>query len=157
LPTVPPGRRFHGLMGLYLRQGRLAFFRRCVGTDAGSAASAAGGEEDLETGAAATGTGSTTGVTSPQLGATEMGPWETTGFVSDLGWAEGRRLTPCLAFRDEGAYRVRVVCVGTTPPLWPERWAGDGQRRESGGDDSAGWSGFDWEVGPPALPDEVDA
>ena len=60
---------------------------------------------------------------------TEMGPWETTGFVSDLDWAEaesraelwlfgwqlacgtaalgqGRRLTPCLAFRDEGAYRV---------------------------------------------------
>ncbi|CAK9065859.1 unnamed protein product [Durusdinium trenchii] len=37
----------------------------------------------------------------------QLGPWETTGFVSDLDWAEGRRLTPCLAFRDEGAYRVR--------------------------------------------------
>ncbi|CAK9002481.1 Uncharacterized protein SCF082_LOCUS7362 [Durusdinium trenchii] len=32
----------------------------------------------------------------------QLGPWETTGFVSDLDWAEGRRLTPCLAFRDEG-------------------------------------------------------
>merc|ERR1719253_1362384 len=31
LPTVPPGRRFHGLMGLYLHRGRIAFFRRCMG------------------------------------------------------------------------------------------------------------------------------
>ena len=117
-----------------------------------------------------------------------LGPWETTGFVSDLDWAEanvpqwpcepsasdfsdsfeskwmqrsltfehatfpshlgrlcvaqGRRLTPCLAFRDEGAYRVstgaaslsakdsvadfahrsgwcqvRVVQIGAMPPL----------------------------------------
>ena len=26
--------------------------------------------------------------------------------------AQGRRLTPCLAFRDEGAYRVRIVRIG---------------------------------------------
>ncbi|CAK9029184.1 Uncharacterized protein SCF082_LOCUS18671 [Durusdinium trenchii] len=33
------------------------------------------------------------------------GPWETTGFVTDLSWAEGSRLTPCLAFRNEGLVR----------------------------------------------------
>lgn len=80
-----------------------------------------------------------------------MGPWETTGFIADLGWAEGRRLTPCLAFRDEGAYRVRVVCVGSQPPLPLDRWSTDSQ----GGD--AGWSGFDWEVGAPTIPEAAEA
>eukprot|EP00930_Biecheleria_cincta_P091242 TRINITY_DN8075_c0_g2_i1.p1 TRINITY_DN8075_c0_g2~~TRINITY_DN8075_c0_g2_i1.p1 ORF type:complete len:312 (+),score=45.39 TRINITY_DN8075_c0_g2_i1:23-937(+) len=28
LPTVPPGRPFHGIMGLFLHRGRLAFYRR---------------------------------------------------------------------------------------------------------------------------------
>jgi len=45
------------------------------------------------------------------------GPWETTGFVTDLSWAHGNTLTPCLAFRDEGAYQVRIVKIGSTPPV----------------------------------------
>jgi hypothetical protein len=119
LPMVPPGRRFHGHMGLYLHEGRLAFLRRCAVSP------------PVEAGSSAT------------AGPQELGPWETTGFVSDLGWAKGRRLTPCLAFRDEGAYRVRVVAVGAVPPLDVEK----------GPEGDGGWSGFDWEVGPPALPD----
>lgn len=156
LPTVPPGRRFHGLMGLYLHRGRLAFFRRCVGglTD-----------ESPEPPARAPGTGASPAMapslqsattssatasrgTAIQHGVPELGPWETTGSISDLGWAEGRRLTPCLAFRDEGSYQVRVVRVGSEPPMPLERLIAEGE----GG---AGWSGFDWEVGPPALPEVV--
>lgn len=187
LPTVPPGRRFHGLMGLYLRQGRLAFFRRCVSAGArgglgqaldgthgaNGAIAGAGGASGAAQSAAAQSAGARTGPLGAlsaggssgsgassltSLTGVEMDPWETTGFVSDLSWAEGRRLTPCLAFRDEGAYRVRIVCVGTEPPLPPERWAGEGHRREFGaaGDDVVGWSGFDWEVGPPAIPDPED-
>jgi len=143
LPTVPPGRRFHGLMGLYLHEGRLAFFRRC---DSGSTADdgqerARGGGEAAESPRPPRGAAAAPG---------GLGPWETTGFISDLGWAEGRRLTPCLAFRDEGAYHVRVVCVGIQPPLPPERWSADGEGE-------AGWSGFDWEVGAPTIPEAAEA
>jgi len=210
LPTVPPGRRFHGRMGLYLRQGRLAFFRRCVGIGSSTASNASEHaatdvttalEEPTTEGGYAGGSSSSTAMpqvagpvawssTSPAaiqsadsgarlppspVGAApgsavhadaEMGPWETTGFVSDLGWAEGRRLTPCLAFRDEGAYQVRVVCVGSKPPVPQEQWPSEALRRDPGphasaagrasGDDPTGWSGFDWEVGPPALPEAVE-
>merc|ERR1719375_805622 len=116
LSTLPPGRRFHGLMGLYLRQGRLAFFRRCMGGLTEAQVSPPVASERA-----------------PLPGDALLGPWETTGSISDLSWAEGRRLTPCLAFRDEGAYRVRVVCVGTQPPLPMERWSATG---DNGG---AGW------------------
>lgn len=170
LPTVPPGRRFQGRMGLYLCRGRLAFFRRCVEEEGASAASdREGGNLQLSSIApgAPTPRGAGTGApgnaargsagTPTTAASTEMGPWETTGFVSDLSWAEGRRLTPCLAFRDEGAYRVRVVCVGQFPPLLPEEWPGAPRRdlSASGGDDDPGWSGFDWEVGPPAVVEEA--
>merc|ERR1719188_228628 len=30
LPSLPPGQAFFGLLGLYLFQGNLAFFRRCA-------------------------------------------------------------------------------------------------------------------------------
>jgi len=108
LTTMPPGQRFHGLMGLYLFGSSLAFFRRCGGGSGDGAM-------------------------------TELGAWETTGFVSDLSWAEGRRLTPSLAFRGEGAYSVRIVRVGTQPPLPVGHPSGDPQS-------AVGWSGFDWEV-----------
>jgi len=75
----------------------------------------------------------------------ELGPWESTGFITDLVWAEGRRLTPCLAFRDEGAYRVRVVRVGSRPPLQPQKTLM--------AYDEASWSGLDWEAGQPAPPE----
>lgn len=113
LATTPPGRRFEGSMGLYLRGGHLAFFRRCVYS----------GNGDCEP---------------------EVGPWESTGFITDLAWAEGRRLTPCLAFRDEGTYRVRVVRVSSRPPHVPKR---TGTAYEG-----ASWSGLDWEAGQPLPP-----
>jgi hypothetical protein len=109
LSTLPPGRRFHGVMGLYLFSGSLAFFRRCAN-------------------------GSVDG------GNTELGPWETTGFVSDLTWAEGRRLTPSLAFRGEGEYCVKILRVDTPPPLAVGRPSAELHS-------NVGWSGFDWEVG----------
>jgi hypothetical protein len=71
----------------------------------------------------------------------DPGPWESTGFVTDLSWSEGRCLTPCLAFRDEGAYRVRIVRVGAFPPL-----ALDSVPATY---DEARWSGLDWEAGEP--------
>ena len=43
---------------------------------------------------------------------TDLGPWQTTGYVSDMSWAEGRRVTPSLDFRAEGAYSVRINRVG---------------------------------------------
>jgi hypothetical protein len=101
LTTTPPGKRFEGLMGIYIHGGHLAFFRRCSASV----------------------------------------PWESTGYVTDLEWAEGRRLTPCLAFRDEGAYRVRVVRFGTLPPWPPERM---GMAYEE-----TSWNGLDWEAGQP--------
>lgn len=66
------------------------------------------------------------------------GPWETTGFVTDLSWAEGSRLTPCLAFRNEGGYFVRMVCVGNAPPIMPEKNAAAYQE--------GNWSSLDWDA-----------
>lgn len=106
LATITPGQGFEGTVGLYLRNGHLAFFRR--------RSTRRGSKEP------------------------ELGPWETTGFVTDLTWAEGQRLTPCLAFRNEGAYRVRMTCVGSRPPLVPERTAG--------AYDEANWSSLDWDA-----------
>jgi len=109
LSTLPPGRRFHGIMGLYLYSGSLAFFRRCAN-----------------------------GVS--EGGVMDLGPWETTGFVSDLSWAEGRRLTPSLAFRGEGEYSVKILRVDTQPPIAVGKPSAELHS-------NVGWSGFDWEVG----------
>jgi hypothetical protein len=75
----------------------------------------------------------------------EMGPWESTGFVTDLAWAEGRRLTPCLAFRNEGTYRVRMICVDACPPVLPE-WNAMAY-------DEMNWSGLDWDAGQDDIPE----
>jgi hypothetical protein len=69
----------------------------------------------------------------------EVGPWESTGFVTDLSWAEGRRLTPCLAFRNEGLYQVRMICMNSSPPVMPERNAMAYQE--------SNWSILDWDAG----------
>jgi hypothetical protein len=114
---VPSGRRFHGLMGLYLHCGRLAFYRRC---------DPAPGED----------------------GHGQPGQWETTGFISDLLWAEGRRLTPCLALRDAGNYHVRIVKVCTQPPRQPAETSNSGEGSE--------WNDLDWEASPPNLADAVE-
>ena len=71
----------------------------------------------------------------------DLGPWETTGFVSDLSWAEGSRLTPSLAFGGEGEYSVNILRVDTQPP--PSAVGRPSAELHS----SVGWSGFDWEVG----------
>jgi len=109
LSTLPPGRRFHGIMGLYLYEGSLAFFRRCS-------------------------SGSVNGIH------TDLGSWESTGFISDVSWAEGCRLTPSLAFRGEGKYSVKISRVATEPPLPIGRPSAELNS-------NVGWSGFDWEVG----------
>eukprot|EP00930_Biecheleria_cincta_P022583 TRINITY_DN16486_c0_g1_i2.p1 TRINITY_DN16486_c0_g1~~TRINITY_DN16486_c0_g1_i2.p1 ORF type:complete len:407 (-),score=59.79 TRINITY_DN16486_c0_g1_i2:303-1478(-) len=46
--------------------------------------------------------------------------WETTGFCTDLNWAQGERLSLCLAFRDSGPYRVAISKVGTEVPFVPK-------------------------------------
>lgn len=90
LPPAAPGRRFEGTMGLYLRGGHLSFFRRWkVG--------------EVQVGGAGA----------------HVGQWETTGFCTDLKWAQGPRLSLCLAFRDNGPYRVVISRVGTSPPFEP--------------------------------------
>mmetsp|Transcript_119117 Transcript_119117/g.362356 ORF Transcript_119117/g.362356 Transcript_119117/m.362356 type:complete len:378 (+) Transcript_119117:62-1195(+) len=108
LTTITPGRGFEGSMGVYLRNGHLAFFRR----------QAAGVDEDGKE--------------------VTLGPWESTGFVTDLSWAEGKRLTPCLAFRNEGGYQVRMVCVGAKPPWLPER--------SVAAYDESSWSSLNWDA-----------
>merc|ERR1711879_845821 len=42
----------------------------------------------------------------------EARPWESTGFVTDLSWAEGRCLTPCFDY-----YHVKSVKVDSAPPF----------------------------------------
>jgi hypothetical protein len=111
LPSIPPEKRFHGRMGLYLHRGRLSFFRR-----------------------------STADMFGPDTQAGTMGPWETTGFISDVSWAEGS-LTPCVAFRDEGDYNVQIVHVGTQPPL-PALESNVQQ------DGNTTWNGLGWEARP---------
>jgi len=96
LPPAAPGRRFEGTMGLYLRGGHISFFRRWRVTVAPPAGSGA------------------------TVGGTVEGPWETTGFCTDLKWAQGPRLSLCLAFRDNGPYRVLISRVGTSPPFEPK-------------------------------------
>jgi hypothetical protein len=84
-----PGRRFEGTMGLYLQNGQLAFYRRW---------------------------GPSSRTVDNEANST-WGPWETTGFCTDLRWAQGPRLCMCLAFRDEGAYNVRISQVCRQPPI----------------------------------------
>jgi len=105
LPAAPAGRRFEGSIGLYFHGGHIAFFRRWASSTLAEREDSANPDQP-ESGAGA----------SP-------GAWETTGFCTDLTWAEGCRLSLCLAFRDEGAYRVRVtrIEVGGAPPLVPQR------------------------------------
>jgi hypothetical protein len=76
-----------------------------------------------------------------------LGSWESTGFVTDLSWAEGRQLTPCLAFRNEGAYRVRVTRVGAfSPPTRPER--------NAMAYEDASWNSLDWDASQELAQDE---
>lgn len=93
LPAAPQGRRFEGAIGLYLQNGQLAFFRRWA----------------------------VPGTVSSGGGFQQEGDWECTGFCTDLRWAQGPRLSLCLAFRDSGSYKVRIAKVCSSPPAMPAR------------------------------------
>lgn len=67
-------------------------------------------------------------------------PWETTGFCVNFSWAKGKRLTPCLAFRDEGKYLTRITKVSQHPPFEPH-WHVDSF-------DDSKWEELNWEGGP---------
>jgi len=66
--------------------------------------------------------------------------WESTGFCVNFSWAKGKRLTPCLAFRDEGKYQTSITDVSTTPPFEPH-WDADSF-------DESKWDELNWEGGP---------
>lgn len=125
LATITAGQGFEGSMGLYFCGGHLAFFRRHAYAFTEDAEHPSGGASD---------------------GQVVIGPWETTGFVTNLSWAEGCRLTPCLAFRNEGSYDARIVTVGTEPPMIPERLAA---AYEEGN-----WSSLDWDATEQDVPEE---
>lgn len=127
LPAAPPGHRFEGVMGLYLRNGHLAFFRRWFELPSAATVPAEGGaagEEGAEDASAIDGpaepAAATPAVANPDAMAVEPS-WETTGFCTDLKWASGQRLSLCLAFRDDGQYHVRIARVGRNPPVSPHR------------------------------------
>jgi len=117
LTTITSGQGFEGSMGLYLKGGHLAFFRRhaAAAPESGDAGAAAADRELV------------------------LGPWECTGFVTDLSWAEGRRLTPCLAFRDVGTYQVCMTRVGAQPPVAPQR--------STLAYEESNWRSLDWDAG----------
>jgi hypothetical protein len=71
-------------------------------------------------------------------GSMTYGEWETTGIVSDLDWAEGTQLRPCIAFRTEGLYSVKILTVTKQTPL-PVGRPGAAPKVE--------WNSFDWESG----------
>jgi len=98
-PLASGPERFEGSMGLFLKDRMIAFFRRHKNPPPRGPRGAV-----------------------EQHGAQPEAPWETTGFVIDVDWAEGRRLTPCLAFRDEGDYQVQLVRLDGQgkPPIWPD-------------------------------------
>jgi len=119
LPALAQGERFHGHLGLYLLRGKLAFFRRSRSTLDQKAEGADGA-------------------------APESDKWESTGFISDLSWASGTRLTPCLAFRQSGHYVVRIASMTDVPPMPVE----GATHTESS------WNALDWEANEELEEDE---
>jgi hypothetical protein len=150
LPTLPPGDRFQGLLGFFLQQGRMAFFRRFSGgsgrspdldatttdvPEAAGDAAARGGDRQHSV------EGLEEEPVEEEAHDAKAGLWETTGFISDLAWATGRWLTPCLAFRSEGNYQVRITQIGGPPPLHLEAPTAEALR-------NLGWNSLDWEADP---------
>jgi len=115
LPEAPPGQDFEGVIGLYLQNGHLAFYRRwyaqppSVGRASNSLA--IGPDPDMMPAA-----GSTIPSNSPAIGQAIEPAWETTGFCNDLSWASGKRLLVRL-FCDKGAHNVQISKVGGSPPI----------------------------------------
>jgi hypothetical protein len=133
LPTLPPGDRFQGLLGFFLQKGRMAFFRRFSG---GSAAMPVNTPSHH-----VSGDGQGPEEAEDEARAAKAGLWETTGFISDLAWATGRWLTPCLAFRSEGAYQVRITQIGGPPPISLQAPSAQALK-------DLGWNSLDWEADP---------
>lgn len=98
LPSAPQGDRFEGIMGLYLQNGHIAFFRKWANGSAPTQdiALTRAGVQDANANEAS---------------------WETTGFCTDLRWAFGPRLSLCLAFRDAGQYNVCITKMCHEPPI----------------------------------------
>lgn len=122
LPAAPPGHRFEGVMGLYLRNGHLAFFRRWFVAPAVERSPREGDEaaEDGEEGVNASAAAAEPAAPVASVDGAEP-PWETTGFCTDLKWASGQRLSLCLAFRDDGQYNVHIARVSRNPPIMPAK------------------------------------
>ena len=129
MPAAPAGIKFTGTMGIYLLFGggcesQFAFYRRWstdgmnalrVAAATTAAAVIAADTIDVNTDAAACVTsvgGDTEGNCEPT--------WETTGFCTELFWANSPQLAVCVSFRDRGQYNVWTTQVGRTPPTSPE-------------------------------------
>jgi len=110
LPMLLSGERFLGFLGLYLRGSHVAFFRKAYVS--------VPGRHGIEK---------------------TTGPWETTGFISNLAWASEQQLTPCLAFRNEGTYQVRITRISGQPPIIPDAL-------KSPPPSDLRWSGLEWEA-----------
>lgn len=125
LPAAAPGHRFEGVMGIFLQNGQLAFFRRWF---AAPATTPLGEDGDVEIQDAPEDATASNAAVVPALSAANPIPadpvepsWETTGFCTDLSWASGQRLSLCLAFRDDGEYKVQIARVGRAPPIPPHK------------------------------------
>lgn len=101
LPALDQKQSFHGELGLFVCAGRIAFFRRCRN---GKVTSHKGECVETDT--------------------SDEGHWETSGYVMDLSWAQGNLLTPCVAFRHAGDYRVKISQVCSQPPMSHEAICG---------------------------------
>lgn len=98
-PVKPNFTKFEGKVGIYVKNGLIAFFRQYV-----------------------------------------RHQWESTGFCVDFSWARGQRLTPCLAFRDEGKYLTKITRVSNSPPFEPPS--------HPEAFDNSRWKELNWEGGP---------
>jgi len=69
----------------------------------------------------------------------KTGPWECTGFITNFSWAgESNRLTPCIAFRDQGKYHAEITSFGTKPPPFMPEMKAEHLDKE--------WTGLNWEA-----------
>ena len=143
MPAAPETFKFEGFVGVYFKDGHIAFFRHWS-PDIFEALRAAAKNTDVAPVTAA----ASTDVVAPEGWRPEaeqeeefeelhwkadldkciasggrfngMPTWETTGFGTDLWWARSAKLSICIAFRDGGDYEVRIARVGRHPPTNPE-------------------------------------
>lgn len=85
-PLMRNRESFEGKMAILIRHGLLCFYRQYWYR-----------EKDAN------------GVTKKDGRITHYGPYECTGYCTDFSWAHSNYLTPCIAFRDTGAYHAEVL------------------------------------------------